>query len=45
MKSVIYKGKVYDVSDTNLPDEAKKRLGIKDARPAKAEKPKKKEDK
>lgn len=45
MKSIIYAGKIYKADDENLPEEAKKRLGIKPPRPAKAEKPTKKVEK
>lgn len=46
MKSIIYAGKVYRADDANLPEEARKKLGIKKPRPARNPKPKaKKEDK
>lgn len=44
MKSIIYKGKIWNTSDADLPEELKKKFGIK-KRPARNPKPKAKEKK
>jgi hypothetical protein len=44
LRTIMYAGKTYKEDDKNLPDDVKKRLGIKAPRPAKLDKPEPKKE-